>query len=263
MKNYAFWHFSEGTLRKVGIKLGTELIPNLLLKVFSLLRGSGKRCHRRSCATLAAKFSVCFAITFDVDMVTLVKTSCNCADGHVCGWQGGPEAGSQNCREAAHVLLCLQDAGKDGGRRTDMRIGKIRIGFTDDEIRIIVRSLVELRNELIREGKIISQAASNSFTTFIDHMIEEMTEKRPPFGQFALSTEKAIWTDFNLWNETDDTCSEIENYESKYYREGDLDEGEYYAGGIVGFLEEFLADNGISTRLRYQSVEEFVDNIHM
>ena len=196
-------------------------------------------------------------------MVTLVKTSCNCADGHVCGWQGGPEAGSQNCREAAHVLLCLQDAGKDGGRRTDMRIGKIRIGFTDDEIRIIVRSLVELRNELIREGKIISQAASNSFTTFIDHMIEEMTEKRPPFGQFALSTEKAIWTDFNLWNETDDICSEIENYESKYYREGDLDEGEYYAGGIVGFLEEFLADNGISTRLRYQSVEEFVDNIHM
>ena len=30
---------------------------------------------------------------------------------------------------------------------------KIRIGFTDDEIRIIVRSLVELRNELIREGR--------------------------------------------------------------------------------------------------------------
>ena len=34
-----------------------------------------------------------------------------------------------------------------------MRIGKIKIGFTDDEIRIIVRSLVELRNELIREGR--------------------------------------------------------------------------------------------------------------
>ena len=34
-----------------------------------------------------------------------------------------------------------------------MRAGKIKIGFTDDEIRIIVRSLVELRNELIREGR--------------------------------------------------------------------------------------------------------------
>ena len=34
-----------------------------------------------------------------------------------------------------------------------MRAGKIRIGFTDDEIRIIVRSLVELRNGLIREGR--------------------------------------------------------------------------------------------------------------
>ncbi|MBQ9015375.1 MAG: hypothetical protein IJ109_04580 [Firmicutes bacterium] len=34
-----------------------------------------------------------------------------------------------------------------------MRIGKIKIGFTDDEIRIIVKSLVELRNELIREGR--------------------------------------------------------------------------------------------------------------
>ncbi|BAK47233.1 hypothetical protein CXIVA_12670 [Clostridium sp. SY8519] len=30
---------------------------------------------------------------------------------------------------------------------------KIKIGFTDDEIRIIVRSLVELRNELLREGR--------------------------------------------------------------------------------------------------------------
>jgi len=30
---------------------------------------------------------------------------------------------------------------------------KIKIGFTDDEIRIIVRSLVDLRNELIREGR--------------------------------------------------------------------------------------------------------------
>ena len=34
-----------------------------------------------------------------------------------------------------------------------MRARKIKIGFTDDEIRIIVRSLVELRNELIREGR--------------------------------------------------------------------------------------------------------------
>ena len=30
---------------------------------------------------------------------------------------------------------------------------KIKIGFTDDEIRIIVRSLVDLRNELIRGGR--------------------------------------------------------------------------------------------------------------
>jgi len=30
---------------------------------------------------------------------------------------------------------------------------KIKIRFTDDEIRIIVRSLVELRNELIQEGR--------------------------------------------------------------------------------------------------------------
>lgn len=30
---------------------------------------------------------------------------------------------------------------------------KIRIAFTDDEIRIIMRSLVELRNALIREGR--------------------------------------------------------------------------------------------------------------
>ena len=30
---------------------------------------------------------------------------------------------------------------------------KVKIGFTDDEIRIIVRSLVDLRNELIREGR--------------------------------------------------------------------------------------------------------------
>ncbi len=37
-------------------------------------------------------------------------------------------------------------------RRCTMR-GKIRIAFTDDEIRIIMRSLVELRNALIRESR--------------------------------------------------------------------------------------------------------------
>lgn len=30
--------------------------------------------------------------------------------------------------------------------------GKVKIRFTDDEVRIIVRSLVNLRNELIRQG---------------------------------------------------------------------------------------------------------------
>ena len=32
-------------------------------------------------------------------------------------------------------------------------MGKVKIKFTDDEIRIIVRSLVDLGNELIREGR--------------------------------------------------------------------------------------------------------------
>ena len=31
--------------------------------------------------------------------------------------------------------------------------GKVKIRFSDDEVRIIVRSLVELRNALIREGR--------------------------------------------------------------------------------------------------------------
>lgn len=40
--------------------------------------------------------------------------------------------------------------------------GKVKIRFTDDEIRIIVRSLVELRNELIREG---------SYTDAVDELL--------------------------------------------------------------------------------------------
>lgn len=40
--------------------------------------------------------------------------------------------------------------------------GKVKIRFTDDEVRIIVRSLVDLRNELIRQG---------SYTDAVDELL--------------------------------------------------------------------------------------------
>ena len=39
---------------------------------------------------------------------------------------------------------------------------KVKIRFTDDEVRIIVRSLVDLRNELIRQG---------SYTDAVDELL--------------------------------------------------------------------------------------------
>ena len=43
--------------------------------------------------------------------------------------------------------------------------GRSKIGFTDDEVRIIIRSLMELRNALIREGR---------YTDAVDELIMKL-----------------------------------------------------------------------------------------
>ena len=124
---------------KIGNLSGSQFFAQNLLRVSPDAQSS----HLLSCATSGAKSSACFACLCGMDIVMPQDRTCNYAEHY------------RNRRFAMrhlHVYAETEEQKRIGQRRCTMR-GKIRIAFTDDEIRIIMRSLVELRNALIREGR--------------------------------------------------------------------------------------------------------------